>query len=76
MSSSRSNDRTASNRMRKFARFAVSVSSFILLTPRNCFCEFCATDSFGALRFRPPWWLCETAVAVAGVGCCWWALKW
>jgi len=76
MSSSRSKDRTASNLMRKDARFAVSVSSFMLLTPRNCFCGFWATDSLGALRFRPPWWLWETPGAAAGVGCCWCALKW
>ena len=36
MSSSRSKDRTSSNFERKAMRFAVSVSSFILLTPRNC----------------------------------------
>jgi hypothetical protein len=77
ISSSRSNDRVASNFIR-YAETWVEVSgrSFILRTPRNCFCGFCVTDSLAVLRFRPPWWVCETAAADTGVGCCWWALKW
>jgi hypothetical protein len=54
MSSSRSNERPASNFMRKAFSDAVSVSSFMLRIPRKCFCEFCETESRGALRFRPP----------------------
>jgi hypothetical protein len=54
MSSSRSNDRTSSNFVRKLDTDTDSVSSFILLTPRNCLCVFCETDNLGALRFRPP----------------------
>lgn len=69
MSSSRSNDLLASNCDRKLETDDDSVSSFMLLTPRNCRCEFCETDSLGALRLRPPWWLWLTEGAAA-VG--WW----
>lgn len=54
ISSSKSKDRQASNFIRKLFRDTDSVSSFILLTPRNCLCGFWETDSLGALRFRPP----------------------
>jgi hypothetical protein len=40
MSSSRSNDLPASNFCRKVEIEAVSVSSFMLRTPLNCFWEF------------------------------------
>lgn len=57
MSSSRSNERLHSNWDRKLDTDTDSDNSFMLLTPRNCRCEFWETDSLGALRFRPPWWL-------------------
>lgn len=69
MSSSRSKERLVSNFVRNAVREAVSLSSFILRTPRNWRCEFWETDRRGALRFRPPWWLCDT-----GAGCAAWAL--
>jgi hypothetical protein len=72
MSSSKSNDWAASNFNRNAESAVDSLSSFMLRTPRNCFCGFCDTDSLGALRFRPPWWLCETG---AGLGCVAWAWK-
>ena len=71
MSSSKSKERTASNFVRKLDTDTDSVSSFILLTPRNCLWLFCETESLGARRFLPPWWLCEMADAPTGVGCCW-----
>jgi hypothetical protein len=40
MSSSRSKLRIVSKRLRKAMREAVSLRSFMLLTPRNCLCEF------------------------------------
>ena len=65
-SSSRSKDRTDSNLLRKAESDADSLSSFMLRTPRNCLCEFCETESLGALRLRPPWWLWETDAVCAG----------
>lgn len=53
MSSSRSKERLVSNWLRKLDTATVSLSSFMLRTPRNCRWEFCETDSLGALRFRP-----------------------
>jgi hypothetical protein len=73
MSSSRSKDRLLSNCVRNVDTAGDSLSSFILRTPRNCLWEFCETESLGALRLRPPWWLWETDGA-AGVG--WWWLYW
>ena len=70
-SSSRSKDRPASNFRRKVDSEAVSVSSFMLRTPRKCLWEFWDTDSRGALRFRPPWWPWEMGGAATLVGCCW-----
>lgn len=65
-SSSRSKDRPASKRERKADRAAVSLSSFMLRTPRNWRCEFCDTVRRGVLRLRPPlWWLCETEATCA-----------
>jgi hypothetical protein len=69
MSSSRSKDRLVSNLLRKADSDADSLSSFMLRTPRNWRCAFWETDKRGALRFRPPWWLCDT-----GAGCAGWAL--
>lgn len=65
MSSSRSKDRLASNWVRKADTEADSLSSFMLLTPRNCFWGFWETESLGALRLRPPWWLWDTGAAAA-----------
>jgi len=74
MSSSRSKDLPASNFCRKVVTEAVSVSSFILLTPLNCLWEFWEVERRGALRERPPWWECDDdAGPFAEVGC-WWAL--
>lgn len=65
-SSSRSKDRPASKRVRKADRAAVSLSSFMLRTPRNWRCEFCETVRRGVLRLRPPlWWLCEMEATCA-----------
>lgn len=69
MSSSRSNERLASNCDRKADTETDSLNSFMLLTPRNCLWEFWETDSLGARRFRPPWWLWGT-VGAGAVG--WW----
>jgi hypothetical protein len=56
ISSSRSKDRLASNCDRKAVMVGDSTdNSRIDLMPRNCFCEFCDTDTRGALLFRPPW---------------------
>lgn len=66
MSSSRSNERPASNFVRKAVRDAVSLSSFMLRTPRNCLCEFWETESLAARRLRPPWWLWDMDVWCAG----------
>lgn len=68
MSSSRSKERPASNLVRKVEREAVSVSSFMLRTPRNWRWEFWETDSLGARRCRPPWWLCDMGAGWAGCG--------
>lgn len=57
MSSSRSNARPDSNFVRKEDTAPDSANSFMLRTPRKDLCEFCETDSLGALRFRPVWWL-------------------
>jgi len=54
MSSSKSKDLPASNFCRKVVTDTVSVSSFILLTPLNCLCEFWEVERRGALRERPP----------------------
>lgn len=69
MSSSRSKERLVSNLVRNAVKDAVSLSSFMLRTPRNWRWEFWETERRGALRFRPPWWLCDT-----GAGCAAWAL--
>jgi len=57
MSSSSSKERPASNLARNVEREAVSLSSFMLRTPRNCRWVFWDTDMRGALRLRPPWLL-------------------
>ena len=58
-SSSKSNERPASKRIRNAELVGLSVNSFMLLTPRNCRCEFWELDRRGALLERPPWWLCD-----------------
>jgi hypothetical protein len=63
-SSSRSNDRPASNRVRNADRAAVSVSSLMLRTPRNWRCG-CETFWRGVLRLRLLVWWCETGAACA-----------
>lgn len=66
-SSSRSKERPASKRCRKFVT-TIASSSFLAL--RYCLCEFC--DKRGALRPRPLW--CdEVDWVLAEVGC-WWLL--
>lgn len=54
-SSSKSNDLPASKRARNADTGGDSASSFILLTPRNCRCEFWDEDGRGALRDRAAW---------------------
>lgn len=53
-SSSSSKDRMASNFERKAESAAVSLSSFMLRTPRNCLWGFCETERRAARRLRPP----------------------
>lgn len=55
MSSSRSKDRVASNRVRKVISAVESESSLRLRTVRYCLLAFCDMESRGALRFLP-WW--------------------
>ena len=62
-SSSRSNDRPASNLARNAVTAGASASSLMLFTPRNCLWE-CCVASLGARRDRPPWWVWIAAVAI------------